>query len=294
MQRLHVDDLVGHVLQREDWTVLNLPAIAPERQEVTIGDGEVHIREKGELLHEAWEDADALAKIKANLGSLKFEAQYQQNPLPFAGNMVKRDWFKRYDHAPPVEEFERIIQSWDTAVECTPDASYSVCITAGCMEKRLYILDVMRERLEFHDLEKEAISLAQEWGASHILIEKAASGITLVQNLGRHTRLPIVGIPVKGDKATRLAGVSGIIEAGRVVLPTDAIWLADFEREVLAFPGAKHDDQVDALTHLLRWSDVPLVPQVEGRFYALGGGSEVKDNYFARTGVPTFNFPRRG
>ena len=88
--------------------------------------------------------------------------------------------------------------------------------------------------------------------------------------------------------------MSGIIEAGRVVLPTDAIWLADFEREVLAFPGAKHDDQVDALTHLLRWSDVPLVPQVEGRFYALGGGSEVKDNYFARTGVPTFNFPRRG
>ena len=44
MQRLHVDDLVGHVLQREDWTVLNLPAIAPERQEVTIGDGEIQER----------------------------------------------------------------------------------------------------------------------------------------------------------------------------------------------------------------------------------------------------------
>ena len=84
--------------------------------------------------------------------------------------------------------------------------------------------------------------------------------------------------------------MSGIIEAGRVVLPSDATWLAEFEHEVLAFPGGKYDDQVDALTHLLRWADTPLIPQLEGRVILIGGGSGVRDNYFARTGTPTFNF----
>ncbi len=51
-----------------------------------------------------------------------------------------------------------------------------------------------------------------------------------------------------------MAAQTNRIEAGELILPENAPWLAEFERELLAFPGGRHDDQVDALAQLLRWS----------------------------------------
>ena len=51
-----------------------------------------------------------------------------------------------------------------------------------------------------------------------------------------------------------MAAQTSRIEAGELILPENAPWLAEFERELLAFPGGRHDDQVDALAQLLRWS----------------------------------------
>jgi hypothetical protein len=64
-------------------------------------------------------------------------------------------------------------------------------------------------------------------------------------------------IPIRpeGDKKTRLAGVSAMIEAGHLLLPAEAHWLAEFKQELLAFPSCRHDDQVDALSQLLMWVD---------------------------------------
>jgi hypothetical protein len=45
----------------------------------------------------------------------------------------------------------------------------------------------------------------------------------------------------------------GVFEAGRILLPNDALWSAPFEAELLAFPNARHDDQVDALLLFLDW-----------------------------------------
>ncbi|MBV8400490.1 MAG: terminase, partial [Acetobacteraceae bacterium] len=54
MQRLHQDDLVGHVLEQEDWEVLSLPAVAEEDQAFTIetplGRSRFH-RRVGDILH---------------------------------------------------------------------------------------------------------------------------------------------------------------------------------------------------------------------------------------------------
>ena len=57
----------------------------------------------------------------------------------------------------------------------------------------------------------------------------------------------------EGDKVTRFAAQSARIESGELLLPKDAPWLAEFERELLGFPNRKDDDQVDALTQLLAW-----------------------------------------
>lgn len=42
-------------------------------------------------------------------------------------------------------------------------------------------------------------------------------------------------------------------EAGQLLLPEDAPWLAGFRSELLGFPNARHDDQVDALSQLLAY-----------------------------------------
>ncbi|MFD2271474.1 hypothetical protein ACFS07_10800 [Undibacterium arcticum] len=67
MQRLHLDDPVGHVLDQEEWTVLNLPAIAErdERYEIdTIWGRRQFIRKEGAALHPAREPVDVLMKLK--------------------------------------------------------------------------------------------------------------------------------------------------------------------------------------------------------------------------------------
>jgi hypothetical protein len=79
------------------------------------------------------------------------------------------------------------------------------------------------------------------------------SGMGLVQLLREQTSLPVFGNHPKDDKETRLSRHQGRFEAGRILLPVDAPWLADFENELLAFPSGRYDDQVDALLLFLDW-----------------------------------------
>jgi predicted phage terminase large subunit-like protein len=75
----------------------------------------------------------------------------------------------------------------------------------------------------------------------------------LIQLLQEHSRLNVIGRHPKDDKETRLCRHQGRFEAGRILLPVEASWLADFENELLAFPYGKHDDQVDAFMLFLDW-----------------------------------------
>lgn len=95
MQRLHADDLCGHLLHKGGWEVLKLPAIAPQAQSWRIG-GRTFRRKEGALLHPAREDAALLSRAQRELGSAHFAAQYQQEPVPAEGGMVKLGWFKRF------------------------------------------------------------------------------------------------------------------------------------------------------------------------------------------------------
>ena len=132
MQRLHEDDLVGHVLKREDWEVLSFPAIAEADEfhvvETPFGRKEFR-RRSGEALHPARESLETLAHIRSTIGEYNFAGQYQQTPAPAGGGMVKEAWFRRYRMNDRPEKFDRIIQSWDTANKPSELADYSVCAT---------------------------------------------------------------------------------------------------------------------------------------------------------------------
>jgi hypothetical protein len=115
MQRLHEDDLVGHVLEKEDWEIVAIPAIEMDDREYQIGPRpeDIYFRRAGQVLHPEREPREILDLLQRNLGSLSFSAQYQQQPLPQEGNYVKRQWLRYYDEAPA--EFDLVVASWDTA-----------------------------------------------------------------------------------------------------------------------------------------------------------------------------------
>lgn len=257
MQRLHQEDLAGYVTDRGGWHHISLPAIATEDQDIRIGPDEVHHRKQGELLHPERESREALDWAIVELGSRQFQAQYQQSPVPAEGNIVKRAWLKTYDIAPERGPGVRIVQSWDIATTTGERNDWSVCTTWAIKQKSFYLLDVWRARVEFPDLRRKIVSHALSDHAQSVLIEKAGPGLNLIQDLIRNPtpRFPNpIGITPDGDKLVRMETQTHIIEAGHVLLPKEAPWLAAFEEELLAFPSGKHDDQVDSVSQFLKWA----------------------------------------
>ena len=255
MQRLHEEDLVGHLLETEGarWTHLNLPAIAEEVEAVSIGPDQVHTRSPGEVLHPEREPRDILDEQKARMGSMVFSAQYQQRPVPTEGNLVKRAWFQTYTVLPERKPPDRIVQSWDMAEKAGQLNDFSVCTTWLVQKKDFYLIDVCRQRLDYPDLKKRVIDLATRYQADPVLIEDAGHGTPLIQDLRKGEKVRPISIKPKGDKITRMSAESAKIEAGQVWLPHLAPWLQDFLAEMLAFPNSRYDDQVDSVSQFLGW-----------------------------------------
>ncbi|QNH35629.1 phage terminase large subunit [Aminobacter sp. MDW-2] len=259
MQRLHENDLVGHLTERDDhsWTVLNIPAIATVDTIYRTGNGlnnRTYHRRAGELIQQDREGQDHLDALRQDIGTHQFSAQYQQEPIPLTGNLIRRDWLRSYRTPPKREEFDLVAQSWDTASSAEEQNDFSVCTTWGVKGKQLYLLDLCRKKLEYPDLRKEALRLARQFRPGIILIERAGTGFALLKDLPlvyRDAYLP-KSTP-RGDKVSRVAGVSSLIEQGRVLIPEVALWRGEFLKEVLAFPGSRHDDQVDSMEQFLRF-----------------------------------------
>jgi predicted phage terminase large subunit-like protein len=259
MQRLHHYDLAGLLVESGEWDELSLAAIAPEAAIVPLTRSRVYRRAAGETLHAAREPVDELMRIKATVGSTIFSAQYQQQPVPAEGNMIRADWLKTYAAPLGPSGGGQVVQSWDTASKDGLLNDWSVCITALVRRRQVFLLDVWRRRVTFPDLKRAAIANARTFQARALLVEDQASGTQLIQSL-RNEQPHGVPRPIprrpEADKRTRLAGVSAMIEAGQLFLPKDADWLSDFKLELLAFPSSRFDDQVDALSQLLIWVDL--------------------------------------
>ena len=130
-------------------------------------------------------------------------------------------------------------------------ASYSACVVLQVREETVFVLDVLRERLEFPDLRRAIVDIHHRWrrvtNNYALLIEDKGSGMSLIQDLKRDG-IRAIAVDPQGDKAMRMNAQTARIEAGAVYLPRSAAWLDEFRRELLAFPAGRHNDQVDALS----------------------------------------------
>ena len=256
MQRLHQEDLVGEVMDREPWELLSLPAIATDDERYpyqTPFGPHCFTRKPGEALHPERDSVETYRRIRETIGDYNFQSQYQQDPIPREGGLIKREWLSFYTSDEKPESFGMIVQSWDTANKAGEMNDFSVCTTWGISEKKFYLLHVHRMRLTFPALKHAAKDLYERFQPYKVVIEDKASGTSLIQELSNAGLYGIEAYqqPPGSDKFMRTAAQSMKFESGQVRLPAEATWLEDYVRELTGFPGTKFDDQVDSTTQAL-------------------------------------------
>jgi predicted phage terminase large subunit-like protein len=268
MQRLHEDDLVGHVLGIEPWKTIRFPAIAEEDEThlIPTPDGvRRFVRRAGEALHPEREPLEILKHLREAQGEYNFAGQYQQSPSPLGGGLVKAEWFITYSANELPSKFEMIFESWDTANKPTELSDYSVCTTWGVKEKHLYLLHVFRKRLGYPELKRALREQAEAFNPEVILIEDKASGTQLIQDLINEGMHAIKRYdPLMKDKTMRLSTVTSTIENGFVHLPEKAPWLGEYLHELTSFPKGKYDDQADSTSQALDWFKQQCISPVYG------------------------------
>ncbi len=250
MQRLHEEDLTGHLLGKGGWEQLCLPAIAESPLTISIGDY-VYPMEAGDLLQPTRESEAILHQLRMDLGSMAFSAQYLQSPVSEQGHMIRKEWLHTGDTIPGT--WDSIIQSWDTAIKSGHANDYSACVTIGVHEHQYYVLDVLAFRADYPELRRTVLSHYERTMPDAVLIEDKASGQSLLQDLRRDSPMPVIAILPKGDKVHRVARITPLLESGRILFPRHASWKEDTIAELLAFPHGAHDDRVDALTQAITW-----------------------------------------
>ena len=188
-----------------------------------------------DLLPPLWLDAQ-----KLDMGSAAFEAQYQQQPLPAEGNMIKKEWF-RYSDTPP-RHSGRATLSLDTATKDDTENDHSACTVWLEADQKHHLIHVWRGRVNFPALRTKVLDMIDVFRPNAVLVEDAGSGSALFRTSGARSS----GDRAQGERPKSRAplSASAYLEAGLMWLPRDAAWLAEFEAELLGFPGARYDDQV--------------------------------------------------
>jgi predicted phage terminase large subunit-like protein len=242
--RWHEDDLPGRILregQGERWDVLSLPAIAEVDEP---------FRREGDALWPGIYSLSELEKIRIDIGADNFMSLYQGRPSAAEGTTFKRVWWRSYREPPKCKQ---IVQGWDTAFKTGRANDYSACTTWGTAETGYYLLHLWRDRVDFPTLKKRMRLLAEQWNPNVILVEDAASGQSLIQEMKHMSALPIIPVKIDKDKESRAKAITPIVEAGRVFLPESCPLINDYKDEFAGFPKAPHDDMVDSTTLVLNY-----------------------------------------
>jgi len=251
-QRLHEEDLSGQLIRAGGWLDVRLPAIADQDERLILSDMPLrfHHRREGDLLDPVREPKEVLDRLRREMGSAQFLAQYQQAPVPPDGDVVKIEWFQRYDELPPAD---KTVLSIDTASKGGLQNDWSVMMLWRVVRNRYFLEVVWRHRVDFPELLARTKEVYAAFRPDTILVEDKGSGTGLIQMLHDDADgYPVVAYnPGLTDKKSRMEVQAAKIEGGLVFLPKSAPWLDDFVDEVRRFPNGRHDDQIDAMSQFL-------------------------------------------
>lgn len=244
--RWHEDDLSGRLIADEarggdKWVKLELPAID----------------EGGAALWPDFYPLPVLERYRSVLPARDWSALYQQRPTPDEGDYFKREWFHHYDTLP---NHLRIYGASDYAVTAK-GGDYTVHAVVGLdPDDNLYVLDIWRAQTESHHWVEAFIDLV----ARHKPLKWAEEQGQIIKSIGpfldkrmRERRVYCAREQMSSvaDKPTRARSFQARAAMGKVYIPHQAPWVADFVGELLMFPAGRNDDQVDAVGLIGRMLD---------------------------------------
>lgn len=269
MQRLHDDDVTGHIVEKmkeqgaDQYELLVLPAeYEPQRFFSSIGKSDLRT-EEGELLWEARFGEKELAALKTKLGPRGTAGQLQQRPAPLGGGIFKSAWWNgknRFSITDPAHK-NLVIARWlsfDTASKDKDvnDPSARVVFELQA-DYHLTTREVWSGRLQEPQLLKEVQDQAEFWNRDGklrgVIIEDKSSGIGILQTMQQLSEpwlaALLEGFEPKGSKEYRMRLAAIWCERDCVLLPypdNEAPWLMDFESDLYKAPAIKFDDVYDA------------------------------------------------
>jgi predicted phage terminase large subunit-like protein len=263
MQRLHEDDLTGHLLRKGGWDHLCLPAIA-EKDEV-IEKGNIKLERKiDSLLHPERMGHVELERAKIELGSLAFAGQYQQRPSPEGGGEFRKEWLCFYEKlALHTLNFYLLIDPANTKKK---KSDYTAMIVVGAGgDENWYIVDIIYDRLNPREREDTLFDLHKKYKPKIVACESYGMQCdidwfkkAMEDRNYRFNIQPVGGMLSKTDRIRRLIRyfADHKIYLPRVLYRTDYNGkLTDvidilIHHEYLAFPTGLHDDMLDALSRI--------------------------------------------
>lgn len=274
MQRLHENDLTGHILSESlGYEHLCLPAIAEERTVIHFPiSGQEITREPGDILNEGRFDAEVLDNMKRSMGSVQFAGQFQQTPAPAEGIIFKREWLTSfYTEAPRTTD----IQSWDMAFTKSEGSAKVAGFVLGRRGADIYIKDLVNDKMDFTESVAAVRTLSGKWKSARAkVVENKANGPAIVNTLKKEIA-GMVEFNPKGSKEERAMSVTPYFEAGNIHFPDPKThpWVDDLIRDLLIFPKGTFKDTVDALVQgILYFMDKPLG--------SIGGSDMEKESYW--------------
>jgi predicted phage terminase large subunit-like protein len=256
MTRWHEDDLVGRLLNEEygeplPWRVINLPLEAEDNND-PLG------RSIGEPL---WPDRYGydFIETRKKMSASSFNSLYQGRPTSQEGNIVKREWWKKYTILPTIP---RKIMSVDATFKDSDTSDFVSIQVWGKSGVNSYLIDRHKARMDFPTTLKAIKDMkAKHPDISGIFVEDKANGSAIISML--RTKIPgIIPVNPQGSKIARVNAVSDYIQAGNVWIPKEQPWVEEFIEEWAAFPRGKHDDDVDSASQALNklfyyYADIP-------------------------------------
>lgn len=270
MQRLHEQDISGHIIEDLDgYEHLFLPMryeAGTAKPPTKLGFKDPRTTE-GSLLWPELFPEPVLEKMEALLGSYGTAGQLQQRPAPAGGGILKTAHFKLWPSNKALPDFNAVIQSWDTAFTEKSTGDPSACTVWGYFtfegKKCALLLDVFADTLPYPDLKRRVID---DWGnlygeqkrhADFILVEKKASGQSIIQDM------QVAGIPCRpynpgnADKVARAHMTAPVLETDVIYIMESSkepgkqvSWARPFTKQCEDFPNGKNDDMVDTFTQV--------------------------------------------
>jgi predicted phage terminase large subunit-like protein len=279
MQRLHELDLTGYVVKKDGsyhpvdeeygWLKLCLPMeFVPKRKHKPPVNpaGEYGFKDprtiKGELLDTERFPRPVVDKLAAGLGTYRASGQFQQQPSPDDGGILKKSWWRLWPANRPFPRCQFILQSYDTAYtkedheanenEASGKISYSARTTWGVFYDEwtsrycILLIEAWRDHVEYPELRREAKEAYNKQEPDAVLIEQKASGQSLIQDLKR-AGIPVICTTPTVDKIARAYAVSPMLESGLIYYP-DRLWAEECVSDIAAFPNGASEDWTDTAT----------------------------------------------